>query len=118
VVPDLRRLAIMASVGFPEATQEARDVQASSKKLGLDVVISEISHAEDISPAFKTLKGQAEALYVTADALTNSNRIRINALALAVRLPTMYGIRGKRREFMTLLGGAVAWPLAAQRQTT
>jgi len=94
VLPDLRRLAIMASVGFPEAAQEARDVQAISKKLGLDVVTSEILHAGDISRAFKTLKGQAEALYVTADALANSNRMRINALALAARLPTMYGIRG------------------------
>jgi len=93
VLPDLRRLAIMASVGFPEAAQEARDVQAISKKLGLDVVTSEILHAGDISRAFKTLKGQAEALYVTADALANSNRMRINALALAARLPTMYGIR-------------------------
>ena len=94
VLPDLRRLAIMASVGFPEAVQEARDVQAISKKLGLDVVTSEIRHAGDISRAFKTLKGQAEALYVTADALANSNRMRINALALAARLPTMYGVRG------------------------
>jgi len=94
VLPDLRRLAIMASVGSPEAAQEARDVQAISKKLGLDVVTSEIRHAGDISRAFKTLKGQAEALYVTADALANSNRMRINALALAARLPTMYGIRG------------------------
>jgi ABC-type uncharacterized transport system substrate-binding protein len=88
-LPDLRRLAIMASVGFPEAAQEARDVQVIGKKLGLDVVTSEIRHAEDISPAFKTLKGQAEALYVTADALTNTNRMRISALALAARLPTM-----------------------------
>jgi putative tryptophan/tyrosine transport system substrate-binding protein len=93
VLPDLRGLAIMASVGFPEAAQEARDVQVIGKKIGLDVVTSEIRHAEDISPAFKTLKGQAEALYVTADALTNSNRMRINAFALAARLPTMYGFR-------------------------
>ena len=104
VLPDLRRLAIMASVGFPEAAQEARDVQAISKKLGLDVVISEIRHAEDISPAFKTLKGQAEALYVTADALANSNRVRINALALAARLPTMYGVRG-----MVEAGGLISY---------
>src|SRR5262249_56134792 len=87
VLPDLRRLAIMASVGFPEAAQEARDVQAISKKLGLDVVTSEIRHAGDISRAFKTLKGQAEALYVTADALANSNRIPINPLPLPPPLP-------------------------------
>jgi putative ABC transport system substrate-binding protein len=93
-LPDLRRLAIMASVGFPEAVHEARDVQAVSKRLGLDVVTSDVRRATDISSAFMALKGQADALYVTADALTNSNRMRINTLALAARLPTVYGIRG------------------------
>jgi putative ABC transport system substrate-binding protein len=94
VLPDLHRLAIMVSVSFPEAEQEARDVQVISKRLGLDVVTSEIRRAEDISSAFRALKGQAEALYVTADALANSNRMRINALALAARLPTVYGVEG------------------------
>ena len=94
VLPGLRRLAIMASGDFPEAVHEARDVQAISKRLGLDVVTSEIRRAEDISSAFMALKGQADALYVTADALANSNRMRINTLALAARLPTVYGTRG------------------------
>src|ERR1700756_1947906 len=50
VVPDLRRLAIMANVGFPEAALEMREVQAISKTLGLDVATSEIRRTEDISP--------------------------------------------------------------------
>src|SRR5262245_43936079 len=82
VVPTLRRLAIMANVGFPEAALEMREVEAISKTLGLDVATSEIRRTEDISPAFAALKGQAEALYVTADTLVNNNRIRINTLAL------------------------------------
>jgi putative tryptophan/tyrosine transport system substrate-binding protein len=93
VVPDLRRLGIMVSVGFPEAVDEAHDVQAISKRLGIDVVISEIRRAEDISPAFRALTGQADALYVTQDALTNTNRMQINTLALAARVPTVYGFR-------------------------
>ncbi len=83
----------MANVGFPEAALEMREVQAISKTLGLDVATSEIRRTEDISPAFAALKGQAEALYVTADTLINNNRIRINTLALGARLPTMYGFR-------------------------
>src|SRR5258705_13543244 len=35
----------------------------------------------------------AWTLYVPADALINTNRIRINALALDARLPTMHGSR-------------------------
>jgi ABC-type uncharacterized transport system substrate-binding protein len=93
VIPDLRRLAIMANVGFPEAVQEMRDVQTIGKRLGLDVSISEIRRVEDLSPAFAALKDQAQALYVTADTLVNNNRMRINTLALGARLPTVYGFR-------------------------
>ncbi len=57
------------------------------------VVTSEIRRAEDIAPAFDALKGRADALYVCADPLVSTNRIRINTLALGARLPTMYGIR-------------------------
>ena len=53
----------------------------------------EIRRAEDIAPAFEALKGRAEALYVVADPLVTTNRIRINTLALGARLPTMYGFR-------------------------
>jgi len=70
-----------------------RDVQAISKMLGLAVVTVEIRRAEDISPAFEALKGRVDALYVITDALVNTNRVRINTLALASRLLTMHGVR-------------------------
>ena len=55
--------------------------------------IAEIRRAEDIAPAFEALKGRAEALYVDCDPLVNTNRVRINTLALAARLPTMFSHR-------------------------
>ena len=87
VEPNLRRLAIMANADFPEA------MLAISKAQGLDVVTAEIRRAEDILAAFAALKGQAQALYVTADTLVNNNRVRISTLALDARLPTVYGFR-------------------------
>ena len=93
VVPGLRRLAIMANVGYPDAVLEMGEVQAAARTLGLEVVTLEIRRAEDIAPAFEALKGRADALYVCTDALVNTNRIRINTLALGARLPTMHGIR-------------------------
>ena len=53
----------------------------------------EIRRAEDIAPAFEAIKGRVQALYVTVDPLTITNRIRINTLALGARLPTMYALR-------------------------
>ena len=93
VVPGLRRLAIMANVGYSAAVLEMGEVQATARTLGLEVATLEIRRAEDIAPAFEALKGRAEALYVAADPLVTANRIRINTLALGARLPTMHGFR-------------------------
>jgi putative ABC transport system substrate-binding protein len=50
----------------------------------------EIRRADDIAPSFEGLKSRADALYVCSDPLVIANRIRINSLALAARLPTIY----------------------------
>jgi ABC-type uncharacterized transport system substrate-binding protein len=81
----------MANIGNPLAVLEMREVQAAARTLGLEVPTSEIRRAEDIAPAFDALKGRADAVYVVADLLMTSNRIRINTLALGARLPTMHG---------------------------
>ena len=93
VVPGLRRLAIMANGGNRAAMLEMGEVQAAARTLGLAVAPSEIQRAEDIAAAFEVLKGHAEALYVVADSLAGSNRVRINTLAVGARLPTTYSAR-------------------------
>ena len=93
VVPGLRRLAILGNVGNPGAVLEMGEVQAAARTLALEIVTLEIRRAEDIGPAFEGAKGRADALYIAADPLANSNRVRINTLALAARLPTMQGVR-------------------------
>jgi putative ABC transport system substrate-binding protein len=93
VVPGLRRLAIMTNVTAPNAALEMAEVQAAAGKLGLEVAVSEIRRAQDIAPAFEALKGRVEALYIVTDQVVTFNRVRINTLALAARLPTMHGFR-------------------------
>ena len=94
VVPRLRRVAIMANVSYAAAVLEMGEVQASAHTLGLDEVATlEIQRAEDIAPAFASLKGGADALYVCTDALVVANRVRINILALGARLPTIFNFR-------------------------
>jgi putative tryptophan/tyrosine transport system substrate-binding protein len=93
VLPDLRRLAIMANVDAPIAVQDMREVQAAARTLGFEVATFEIRRAEDIAPGFEGLNGRADALYVCGDPLMDTHRVRINMLALAARLPTMHGVR-------------------------
>jgi putative tryptophan/tyrosine transport system substrate-binding protein len=93
VVPGLHRVAIIANIGNPFAVLELGEVQQAARALGLEVGTFEIRRAEDVVPAFKALKGRADALYVINDPLVNTNRVRVITLALSARLPTMHGSR-------------------------
>src|SRR5262245_21137831 len=92
VMPGLRRLAILTSLS-PHLVLEIGEVQRAARTLALGFATFEIRRIEDIEPAFETLKGGADALYVISDPVTVSNRVRINTLALGARLPTMHSVR-------------------------
>jgi len=93
IIPDLRRLAILSNTASPIGALEMGEVQAAARTLTLEVFPLEIRRPEDIAPAIEPLKGRAQALYVVAEPLFGSNRVRINTLALGARLPTLHGIR-------------------------
>jgi putative ABC transport system substrate-binding protein len=93
VVPGLRRLALTGNVGDPAAVLEMEQVRTAARALDLDVVGFEIRRAEDIPPAFDAFKGRADAVYVSIDGLVSINRTRINILAAAARLPTVFNNR-------------------------
>ena len=93
LIPDLRRVAVMARVDNSASVLEMHEVQAAARRIGLEVTTLEIRQAEDITPAFEALKGRADALYLCIDTVLFANRVRINTLALAARLPTMLSTR-------------------------
>jgi putative tryptophan/tyrosine transport system substrate-binding protein len=83
----------MGNADNPATAREMGDVLTTARTLGLNAVTLEIRQANDIASAFDGLKGRADALYVCNDPLVNTNRIRINTLALGARLPTIYNWR-------------------------
>ena len=85
IVPGLSRLAVMGNIGNPLVVLEMSEVETSARTFGLKVAKSAIRRVEDLN--------RADALYVASDPLLNSNRVRINTLALGARLPTMHGFR-------------------------
>ena len=93
LVPGFRGLAIMANAGYSAAIQEMNEMQATARRLGIDVTRLEIRRADDIAPAIAALKGNAGALYVCADSLAVANLVGITASALAARVPTMHYAR-------------------------
>ena len=93
VVPGFRRLAIMAKVDNAAAALEMADVRAAAGALGIEFTLAEIRRAADIASAFEALKDHADALYVCNDPFLNANATRINTLAAAMRLPTIFNFR-------------------------
>ena len=93
VDPGVRRLAVIANAGFPDAMLEMGEVKALTKTLGLEVLPHEIRRPDDIPSAFDAIKDRADALYVCGDPLMLGNRVRINTMALAAKLPTVHSLR-------------------------
>jgi len=94
----------MFNVDAPVSVLDMREVQAAADTLGLDVALSEIRQTKDIASSFDRLKGRADALYVCTEPLVFTNRVRINILAAAARLPTMHA----RREYIEA-GGLISY---------
>jgi putative tryptophan/tyrosine transport system substrate-binding protein len=94
-IPSLRRLAVLVNMSNSAIVQELDEIQAAARALGLTVAPLEIRRADDILSAFEAIEARADALYVTMDGLTISQRAHINTSALVARLPTMHGIRAQ-----------------------
>jgi len=93
VVPRLRRLAIVANVDSRSSVLDMIEIRDRAGALGLRPFTIEIRSAEQIEPAIEALKGKADALYVVADPLFFTNRTKISARAMDLRLPTMCNFR-------------------------
>jgi putative ABC transport system substrate-binding protein len=90
IVPGLRHLAVMGNSRNPSVVLDMHEAEATARTLGLEALTSEIHRSEDIPPAFDSLKDRVDAVYVCNDPLAGTNRVRINILALAARLPTIF----------------------------
>jgi len=93
ILPSLKRVAILADAGFPADALEMDQVEAMAHAFGIEMTRLAIRGADDIAPAIEALKGGADALYVCADSLTNTNQLLINTSVQAARLPTIFGTR-------------------------
>src|SRR5215475_2418454 len=94
IVPNLRRLVVMANAANPTLMLELDDIEAAARTLGLEVAVFPIRRGADIVPAFAAFKEQAQALYVLgSDPFVQIHRTAISTLAAAAHMPTMHSTR-------------------------
>jgi putative ABC transport system substrate-binding protein len=104
IVPNLRRLAILGNSSNPVVGLELGAAQSAARTLGLDTVRPEFGRAEDVPSAIEALNGRADGLYVCVDPLMIANRARINALALAAKLPVVHSYKDNLGEGLISYG--------------
>jgi len=104
IVPNLRRLAILGNSSNPVVGLEFGAAQSAARTLGVDTVRPEFGRAEDIPSAIEALNGRADGLYVCVDPLMIANRARINALALATKLPVVHSYKDNLGEGLISYG--------------
>jgi putative ABC transport system substrate-binding protein len=93
VAPGVKRLGLLGNVGVPNVTLEMKEVQNVAAKIGVEVIPVEITKTDDLVPGIEGLRGRADGLYVCTDPLITTHAVRINTLAISMKLPTIYAFR-------------------------
>jgi putative ABC transport system substrate-binding protein len=94
LMPSAKRGGILLNMRNPANLAQQRDAEAAAPTLGMDNVPIDVRSSGDIEAAFQTLtRERSEFVIVLSDLIFTTARPQIAALAIAARLPSMYGIR-------------------------
>jgi len=105
MLPNSRRLALLANPTFPDSELRQRQTIEAARSNGQEIVVVTASTEGDIDKRFAELAGlRPDAMLVAADPFFNSRRNQIVALAARYGLPAMY----EWREFVTA-GGLMSY---------
>lgn len=94
IVPGASEVGLLTNLSDPKAAPQARELEAAGRKLEVDVTSSDANRPEEIESALQVLASRrVGVVIVLQSSLLLSNSQQIAALALAKRLPTIYGYR-------------------------
>jgi putative tryptophan/tyrosine transport system substrate-binding protein len=94
VVPGVIRVGILLNVSNPGNVYGLHVLETDTAALPLKLVPAELRLSTEIEPAFQTFtREHIEAVFVSQDGLFFFDAERIASLALAARLPTVFGFR-------------------------
>ena len=103
--PSIKRLACLANAKNPYGQVLWQETEPAARALGLEPMLFQLQKLGDLPATFREMEGKdANALVVFSDALFNSARRQIVALAAEHRLPAMY----EGREFVEE-GGLISY---------
>ncbi len=94
MVPSARKIGLLVNPGNPTHAAQRRNVEVAATTLGIDLITLEVRVPDDLHAAFENLARESIMMVlVFADTMFLNERKRIALLAMAARLPTMFGLR-------------------------
>jgi putative tryptophan/tyrosine transport system substrate-binding protein len=84
VVPDLRRLAVMANVDYSGGVTERDEIDAAARSLALEIVPLPIRRVEDVAAAFEGCSRAARRLFIL---LATRSRTFTDSVSTPLRSP-------------------------------
>jgi putative ABC transport system substrate-binding protein len=93
-IPKARTIAMLVNPNTPETEAERKEIQVAAQKMGLSLIILDVTSGGDIEAAFATLAARgADSLLVGAGTFTFNSREQIVSLAARQAIPAMYANR-------------------------
>jgi putative ABC transport system substrate-binding protein len=94
VVPGAGKVGLLGNMNDPKAPPQRQELEDAARSLAVTVIVPELHTPEDLDGAMRFLAGErVDVVIVLQTTMTLSERRRIAALALAHRLPTVFGYR-------------------------
>src|SRR5262245_42278464 len=94
MVPGARKVGLLTNPGNPTHAAQRRNLEVAAATLGIELLALQARVPDDIHAAFETLAHEKVAMVLAFnDAIFLNERKRIALLAMAARLPTMFGLR-------------------------
>jgi ABC-type uncharacterized transport system substrate-binding protein len=94
MVPGAHKIGLLTNPGNPTHSAQQRNVEAAATALRIELLALQAREPDDFHTAFETLARERVAMVLAFnDAIILNERKRIALLAMAARLPTMFGLR-------------------------
>jgi putative tryptophan/tyrosine transport system substrate-binding protein len=94
IVPGASRVALLTDLEDPKAPPQVQELEAAARTLGVKIAAADASRPDKIESAFQALANdRVDVVIVLQTSMLLSQSRQIAELALAKRLPTVYGYR-------------------------
>ncbi|MFI4995764.1 MAG: ABC transporter substrate-binding protein [Hyphomicrobiales bacterium] len=94
IVPRATRIALLTDLEDPKAPPQVQELEAAARTLEVKITASDVSRPDKIAGAFQAMANErADVVIVLQTSMLLSQSRQIAELALAKRLPTVYGYR-------------------------